>query len=124
MIEIQRNENVEQYEKGENAWVPTRGSWIPIGKMKKDDYRFAQCDLFGANLIMQTGETLNPSDKLWLSPNKEFRAVYQKSDGNFVVYKENDFRASKGVTHEWPYVALPHLHSGHTPNGNRTVNQF
>tara|TARA_B100001559_G_scaffold247563_1_gene210802 strand:- start:319 stop:2274 length:1956 start_codon:yes stop_codon:yes gene_type:complete len=77
-------------EKGENAWVPTRGSWIPIGKMKKDDYRFAQCDLFGANLIMQTGETLNPSDKLWLSPNKEFRAVYQKGDGNFVVYKEND----------------------------------
>ena len=77
-------------EKGENAWVPTRGSWIPVGKMKKDDYRFAQCDLFGANLIMQTGETLNPSDKLWLSPNKEFRAVYQKGDGNFVVYKEND----------------------------------
>ena len=77
-------------EKGENAWVPTRGSWIPIGKMKKDDYRFAQCDLFGANMIMQTGETLNPSDKIWLSPNKEFRAVYQKSDGNFVVYKEND----------------------------------
>ena len=85
-------------EKGENAWVPTRGSWIPIGKMKKDDYRFAQCDLFGANLIMQTGETLNPSDKLWLSPNKEFRAVYQKSDGNFVVYKEND---SKNTVHAY-----------------------
>ena len=73
-------------EKGENAWVPTRGSWIPIGKMKKDDYRFAQCDLFGANLIMQTGETLNPSDKLWLSPNKEFRAVYQKSDSKNTVH--------------------------------------
>ncbi|QOR60253.1 hypothetical protein [Bathycoccus sp. RCC716 virus 1] len=77
-------------ENGEKIWVPTRGSWVPIGKMKKDDYRFAQCDLFGANMIMQTGETLNPSDKIWLSPNKEFRAVYQKSDGNFVVYKEND----------------------------------
>ena len=78
-------------EKGENAWVPTRGSWVPIGKMKIDDYRFAQCDLFGANLIMQSGDpAINPSDKLWLSPNKEFRAVYQKGDGNFVVYKEND----------------------------------
>ena len=89
-------------ENGEMAWVPKRGSWVPVDKLKKDDYRFAQCDLFGANMIMQTGETLNPSDKIWLSPNKEFRAVYEKGgaqDGNFLVYKENPPPTTANTVH-------------------------
>ena len=73
------------------VWVPNKQIWRPVGNLSKEDFRFAQCDLFGANTIMRSGDkAINPSDKLWLSPNKEFRAVYQLGDGNFVVYKEND----------------------------------
>jgi len=74
-----------------HVWVPNKQIWRPTGNLGKDDFRFAQCDLFGANTIMRSGDkALNPSDKIWKSPNGEWRAVYQKSDGNFVVYKEND----------------------------------
>ena len=74
-----------------NVWVHNKQAWKPVGNLDKDDFRFAQCDLFGANTIMRSGDkALNPSDKIWKSPNGEWRAVYQKGDGNFVVYKEND----------------------------------
>jgi len=74
-----------------HVWVHNKQAWKPVGNLDKDDFRFAQCDLFGASTIMRSGDkALNPSDKLWKSPNGEWRAVYQKSDGNFVVYKEND----------------------------------
>jgi len=78
------------------VWVHNKQIWKPTGNLGKDDFRFAQCDLFGASTIMRSGDkALNPSDKIWKSPNGEWRAVYQKSDdqksdGNFVVYKEND----------------------------------
>jgi hypothetical protein len=76
---------------GQNVWVHNKQAWKPLSNLDKDDFRFAQCDLFGANTIMRSGDkALNPSDKIWKSPNGEWRAVYQKSDGNFVVYKEND----------------------------------
>ena len=74
-----------------HVWVHNKQAWKPVGNLDKDDFRFAQCDLFGANTIMRSGDkALNPSDKIWKSPNGEWRAVYQKGDGNFVVYKEND----------------------------------
>jgi len=74
-----------------HVWVHNKQAWKPVGNLDKDDFRFAQCDLMGANTIMRSGDkALNPSDKLWKSPNGEWRAVYQKGDGNFVVYKEND----------------------------------
>ena len=74
-----------------HVWVHNKQVWKPVGNLDKDDFRFAQCDLLGANTIMRSGDkALNPSDKLWKSPNGEWRAVYQKGDGNFVVYKEND----------------------------------
>jgi len=74
-----------------NVWVPNKQAWKPVGNLDKDDFRFAQCDLLGATTIMSSGDkALTPSDKIWKSPNGEWRAVYQKGDGNFVVYKEND----------------------------------
>ena len=75
-----------------NVWVHNKQAWKPVSNLDKDDFRFAQCDLLGASTIMRSGDkALNPSDsKLWKSPNGEWRAVYQKGDGNFVVYKEND----------------------------------
>ena len=73
------------------VWVPNKQIWRPTHNLGKDDFRFAQCDLFGASTIIRSGDkALTPSDKLWKSPNGEWRAVYQKGDGNFVVYKEND----------------------------------
>ena len=73
------------------VWVPNKQGWKPTHNLGKDDFRFAQCDLFGASTIIRSGDkALTPSDKLWKSPNGEWRAVYQKGDGNFVVYKEND----------------------------------
>ena len=73
------------------VWVPNKQGWKPVNNLGKDDFRFAQCDLFGASTIIRSGDkALTPSDKLWKSPNGEWRAVYQKGDGNFVVYKEND----------------------------------
>ena len=72
-----------------NVWVPNKQVWKPVSNLGKDDFRFAQCDLFGASTIMRSGDkALNPSDKLWKSPNGEWVAVYQKSDGNFVVYNK------------------------------------
>jgi len=77
-------------EESVSVWVPNKQAWKPIGNLDKDDFRFAQCDLMGATTIMSSGELLTPDDtKLWKSPNREWRAVYQ-GDGNFVVYKEND----------------------------------
>jgi hypothetical protein len=74
-----------------HVWVHNRQAWKPVGNLDKDDFRFAQCDLFGANTIMRSGDkALNPSDKIWKSPNGEWRAVYQKSDGNFVVRHKDD----------------------------------
>src|SRR6056300_1073700 len=73
------------------VWVHNKQAWKPVGNLDKDDFRFAQCDLLGATTIMSSGDkALTPSDKIWKSPNGEWRAVYQKGDGNFVVYKEND----------------------------------
>ena len=74
-----------------HVWVPNKQAWIPVGNFDKDDFRFGQCDLFGASTIMRSDDkALNPNDsKLWKPPNVEWRAVYQ-NDGNFVVYKEND----------------------------------
>jgi len=72
-----------------HVWVHNKQAWKPVGNLDKDDFRFAQCDLFGANTIMRSGDkALNPSDKIWKSPNGEWGAVYQKSDGNFVVYNK------------------------------------
>jgi hypothetical protein len=72
-----------------NVWVHNKQAWKPVGNLDKDDFRFAQCDLMGANTIMRSGDkALNPSDKIWKSPNGEWGAVYQKSDGNFVVYNK------------------------------------
>ena len=69
-----------------HVWVHNKQAWKPVGNLGKDDFRFAQCDLFGANTIMRSGDkALNPSDKIWKSPNGEWGAVYQKDDGNFVV---------------------------------------
>ena len=70
-----------------HVWVHNKQAWKPVGNLDKDDFRFAQCDLFGANTIMRSGDkALNPSDKLWKSPNGKWGAVYQKKDGNFVVW--------------------------------------
>mgnify|MGYP006157602303 FL=1 len=72
-----------------NVWVHNKQAWKPVGNLDKDDFRFAQCDLFGANTIMRSGDkALNPSPKIWKSPNGEWGAVYQESDGNFVVYNK------------------------------------
>jgi len=74
-----------------HVWVHNKQAWKPVGNLDKDDFRFAQCDLFGANTIMRSGDkALTPSDKIWKSPNGEWRAVYQKSDGNFVVRHKDD----------------------------------
>jgi hypothetical protein len=74
-----------------HVWVHNKQMWKPVSNLDKDDFRFAQCDLMGANTITRSGDkalTTNDS-KLWKSPNGEWRAVYQ-DDGNFVVYKEKD----------------------------------
>ena len=70
-----------------HVWVPNKQIWRPTSNLGKDDFRFAQCDLFGANTIMRSGDkALTPKhSKLWKSPNGEWAAVYQESDGNFVV---------------------------------------
>jgi|MEHZ01.5.fsa_nt_MEHZ011582484.1_2 hypothetical protein len=80
-----------------NVWVHNKQAWKPVGNLDKDDFRFAQCDLFGANTIMRSGDkALNPSPKIWKSPNGEWGAVYQESDGNFVVYN----KITEGMTQE------------------------
>jgi hypothetical protein len=80
-----------------HVWVHNKQAWKPVGNLDKDDFRFAQCDLFGANTIMRSGDkALTPSDKLWKSPNGEWGAVYQESDGNFVVYN----KITEGMTQE------------------------
>jgi hypothetical protein len=71
-----------------NVWVHNKQAWKPVSNLDKDDFRFAQCDLLGATTIMSSDELLTPSDKIWKSPNGEWGAVYQKSDGNFVVYNK------------------------------------
>ena len=77
-------------EDGSLIWVHNKQAWLSINDFTKDDYRFAQCDLIGANLIVRTGSSITPSDSvLYKSPNGEFRFVWQM-DGNMVVYKEND----------------------------------
>ena len=74
-----------------HVWVHNKQAWKPVSNLDKDDFRFGECDLFGASTIMRSDDkALNPSDKIWKSPNGEWGAVYQKKDGNFVVYKEND----------------------------------
>jgi len=85
-----KNKSVLTAPDGQNIWIPNKKMWKPISEFTKEDYRFAQCDLMGANTIMSSDELLTPDDnKLWKSPNGEWRAVFQ-NDGNFVVYKEND----------------------------------
>ena len=79
------------------VWVHNKQAWKPVGNLDKDDFRFAQCDLFGANTIMRSGDkALNPSPKIWKSPNGEWGAVYQEKDGNFVVYN----KITEGMTQE------------------------
>ena len=35
-----------------HVWVHNKQAWKPVGNLGKDDFRFAQCDLFGANTII------------------------------------------------------------------------
>ena len=74
-----------------HVWVHNKQAWKPVSNLDKDDFRFGECDLFGASTIMRSDDkALTPNDsKLWKTPNGEWRAVYQ-NDGKFVVYKEND----------------------------------
>ena len=73
---------------GSLIWVHNKQAWLSINDFTKDDYRFAQCDLIGANLIVRTGSSITPSDSVnYYSPNNEFKFIWQM-DGNMVVYKD------------------------------------
>ena len=75
-------------EDGSLIWVHNKQAWLSINDFTKDDYRFAQCDLIGANLIVRTGSSITPSDSVnYYSPNNEFKFIWQM-DGNMVVYKD------------------------------------
>jgi len=80
-----------------HVWVHNKQAWKPVSNLDKDDFRFGECDLFGASTIMRSDDkALNPSDKIWKSPNGEWGAVYQKKDGNFVVWSN----IKEGMTQE------------------------
>ena len=62
-----------------HVWVHNKQAWKPVSNLDKDYFRFGECDLFGASTIMRSDDkALNPSDKIWKSPNGEWGAVYQK----------------------------------------------
>ena len=74
-----------------------------MGNLDKDDFRFAQCDLFGANTIMRSGDkALTPSVKIWKSPNGVWGAKYYKSNGNFTVSLLSD--SGKTTTSETAFT--------------------
>ena len=85
------------------VWVPNKQGWKPVNNLGKDDFRFAQCDLFGANTIMRSGDkALTPSVKIWKSPNGVWGAKYYKSNGNFTVSLLSD--SGKTTTRETAFT--------------------
>ena len=86
-----------------NVWVPNKQGWKPVGNLDKDDFRFAQCDLFGASTIMRSGDkALTRSVKIWKSPNGVWGAKYYKSNGNFTVSLLSD--SGKTTTRETAFT--------------------
>jgi hypothetical protein len=80
-----KGKKVLSSEDGSLIWVYNKQAWLSINDFTKDDYRFAQCELIGANLIVSTGSSITPSDSvLYKSPNGEFKFIWQM-DGNMVV---------------------------------------
>ena len=80
----------------DKIYVPGRGMRVK-SEMSTEEYWLAQCDLIGASLIAGNEEGSVRQGTDFVSPNKEFFAHYQKSDGNFVVYKGSGSSDNKGA---------------------------
>ena len=79
----------------DKIYVPGRGMRVKT-EMTSEEYWLAQCDLIGASLIAENyGSVRQGID--FVSPNKQFFAIYQKTDGNFAVYKGSGSSDNKGV---------------------------
>ena len=80
----------------DKIYVPGRGMRVKT-EMTSEEYWLAQCDLIGASLIVGNEEGSVRQGVDFVSPNKQFFAIYQKSDGNFAVYKGSGSSDNKGV---------------------------
>jgi len=80
----------------DKIYVPGRGMRVKT-EMTTNEYWLAQCDLIGASLIAGNEENSVRQGLDFVSPNKKFFAIYQISDGNFVVYKGSGTTDNKGA---------------------------
>jgi len=80
----------------DKIYVPGRGMRVK-SEMSTEEYWLAQCDLIGASLIAGNEEGSVRQGIDFVSPNGKFFAIYQKSDGNFAVYKGSGSSDNKGV---------------------------
>ena len=79
----------------DKIYVPGRGMRVKT-EMTSEEYWLAQCDLIGASLIAGNEEGSVRQGTDFVSPNKQFFAIYQ-TDGNFAVYKGSGSSDNKGV---------------------------
>jgi len=80
----------------DKIYVPGRGMRVK-SEMSTEEYWLAQCDLIGASLIAGNEEGSVRQGIDFVSPNGKFFAIYQKSDGNFAVYKGSGSSDNKGA---------------------------
>jgi hypothetical protein len=80
----------------DKIYVPGRGMRAK-SEMSTEEYWLAQCDLIGASLIAGNEEGSVRQGIDFVSPNGKFFAIYQKSDGNFAVYKGSGSSDNKGA---------------------------
>ena len=80
----------------DKIYVPGRGMRVK-SEMSTEEYWLAQCDLIGASLIAGNEEGSVRQGTDFVSPNGKFFAIYQKSDGNFAVYKGSGSSDNKGA---------------------------
>ena len=70
-------------------WVHNRSAWVPMNKLTKDDYRFAQCDVIAANQLARSdangGNIFHADEKVFYSPNEKFTFKLDKANGNMYV---------------------------------------
>ena len=79
----------------DKIYVPGQGMRVK-SEMSTEEYWLAQCDLIGASLIAGNEEGSVRQGIDFVSPNGKFFAIYQKSDGNFAVYKGSGSSDNKG----------------------------
>ena len=79
----------------DKIYVPGKGMKKKT-EMNSEEYWLAQCDLIGASLIAGNYESVRQGID-FVSPNKQFFAIYQTVDGNFAVYKGSGSSDNKGA---------------------------